>query len=158
MNPPEMNTSQLLLVSTLGLAVNLFGMFAMGGHHHHVSLSDVSQGLRLILSSREVIRTLMVIHTVIHTNHRLLNLPVIAMNIVVIPMVATNCLHLLRTDVATIMITITLTGTVMGTPTFIFMSTQGGRNLVTHTTPTQAVLMEAMTIASSRCALTTMRK
>jgi hypothetical protein len=23
-------------VSTLGLAVNLFGMFAMGGHHHHV--------------------------------------------------------------------------------------------------------------------------
>lgn len=36
LNPPEMNTSQLLLVSTLGLGVNLFGMFAMGGHHHHV--------------------------------------------------------------------------------------------------------------------------
>ncbi len=36
MDPPEMNTSQLLLVSSLGLAVNLFGMFAMGGHHHHV--------------------------------------------------------------------------------------------------------------------------
>ncbi|KAI0343137.1 hypothetical protein BDW22DRAFT_1428569 [Trametopsis cervina] len=35
MNPPEMNTSQLLLVSTVGLCVNLFGMFAMGGHHHH---------------------------------------------------------------------------------------------------------------------------
>ncbi|GJE91102.1 cation efflux protein [Phanerochaete sordida] len=35
MNPPEMNTSQLLLVSTVGLGVNLFGMFAMGGHHHH---------------------------------------------------------------------------------------------------------------------------
>ncbi|EJD07475.1 cation efflux protein [Fomitiporia mediterranea MF3/22] len=34
-DPPEMNTSQLLLVSTLGLLVNLFGMFAMGGHHHH---------------------------------------------------------------------------------------------------------------------------
>ncbi|KAL5536997.1 MSC2 [Sanghuangporus sanghuang] len=33
-DPPEMNTSQLLLVSTLGLLVNLFGMFAMGGHHH----------------------------------------------------------------------------------------------------------------------------
>jgi zinc transporter 5/7 len=32
-----MNTNQLLLVSSLGLAVNLFGMFAMGGHHHHVS-------------------------------------------------------------------------------------------------------------------------
>ena len=29
-----MNTSQLLLVSSLGLGVNLFGMFAMGGHHH----------------------------------------------------------------------------------------------------------------------------
>lgn len=40
MNPPEMNTSQLLLVSTLGLGVNLFGMFAMGGHHHHVSQSS----------------------------------------------------------------------------------------------------------------------
>ncbi|KAH9933332.1 cation efflux family-domain-containing protein [Fomitopsis serialis] len=33
--PPEMNTNQLLLVSSLGLGVNLFGMFAMGGHHHH---------------------------------------------------------------------------------------------------------------------------
>jgi len=31
-----METGQLLLVSSLGLAVNLFGMFAMGGHHHHV--------------------------------------------------------------------------------------------------------------------------
>lgn len=36
LDPPEMNTSQLLLVSSLGLGVNLFGMFAMGGHHHHV--------------------------------------------------------------------------------------------------------------------------
>lgn len=36
LDPPEMHTGQLLLVSTLGLAVNLFGMFAMGGHHHHV--------------------------------------------------------------------------------------------------------------------------
>lgn len=36
-DPPEMSTNQLLLVSTLGLGVNLFGMFAMGGHHHHVS-------------------------------------------------------------------------------------------------------------------------
>ncbi|KAH8093723.1 cation efflux family-domain-containing protein [Cristinia sonorae] len=35
LSPPEMNTSQLLLVSSGGLAVNLFGMFAMGGHHHH---------------------------------------------------------------------------------------------------------------------------
>lgn len=34
--PPEMhNTTQLLIVSGMGLAVNLFGMFAMGGHHHH---------------------------------------------------------------------------------------------------------------------------
>ena len=31
-----MSTNQLLLVSSVGLAVNLFGMFAMGGHHHHV--------------------------------------------------------------------------------------------------------------------------
>lgn len=36
LEPPEMNTNQLLLVSTMGLGVNLFGMFAMGGHHHHV--------------------------------------------------------------------------------------------------------------------------
>ncbi|EGN92271.1 hypothetical protein SERLA73DRAFT_173028 [Serpula lacrymans var. lacrymans S7.3] len=35
LDPPEMNTSQLLLVSSLGLGINLFGMFAMGGHHHH---------------------------------------------------------------------------------------------------------------------------
>lgn len=34
--PPIMhNTVQLLIVSGMGLAVNLFGMFAMGGHHHH---------------------------------------------------------------------------------------------------------------------------
>ena len=33
-----MNTNQLLLVSFVGLCVNLFGMFAMGGHHHHVSI------------------------------------------------------------------------------------------------------------------------
>lgn len=32
--PPEMNTSQLLIVSTLGLIVNLVGMFATGHHHH----------------------------------------------------------------------------------------------------------------------------
>ncbi|GAW09618.1 cation efflux protein [Lentinula edodes] len=38
LDPPEMDTSQLLLVSSLGLAVNLFGMFAMGGHHHHHTL------------------------------------------------------------------------------------------------------------------------
>ncbi|KZT27795.1 cation efflux protein [Neolentinus lepideus HHB14362 ss-1] len=35
MEPPEMNTNQLLLISSMGLGVNLFGMFAMGGHHHH---------------------------------------------------------------------------------------------------------------------------
>ncbi|KAI0731248.1 cation efflux protein [Earliella scabrosa] len=35
LEPPEMNTNQLLLVSFVGLCVNLFGMFAMGGHHHH---------------------------------------------------------------------------------------------------------------------------
>ncbi|KAF5336143.1 hypothetical protein D9611_006190 [Ephemerocybe angulata] len=35
LDPPEMSTNQLLLVSSVGLGVNLFGMFAMGGHHHH---------------------------------------------------------------------------------------------------------------------------
>ncbi|KAJ4473719.1 cation efflux protein, partial [Lentinula aciculospora] len=39
LDPPEMDTSQLLLVSSLGLGVNLFGMFAMGGHHHHAGHS-----------------------------------------------------------------------------------------------------------------------
>ncbi|KAK4049540.1 putative zinc transporter msc2 [Microbotryomycetes sp. JL201] len=33
-DPPEMNTNQLLVVSSLGLAVNLVGMFATGHHHH----------------------------------------------------------------------------------------------------------------------------
>ncbi|EPQ30598.1 uncharacterized protein PFL1_02122 [Pseudozyma flocculosa PF-1] len=34
--PPVMNNNiQLLIVSGMGLGVNLFGMFAMGGHHHH---------------------------------------------------------------------------------------------------------------------------
>lgn len=40
LEPPEMNINQLLLVSSIGLAVNLFGMFAMGGHHHHVRTPD----------------------------------------------------------------------------------------------------------------------
>jgi zinc transporter 5/7 len=30
-----METRQLLLVSSVGLAINLFGMWATGGHHHH---------------------------------------------------------------------------------------------------------------------------
>jgi zinc transporter 5/7 len=34
-DPPEMDTNQLLLVSSLGLAINLWGMYATGGHHHH---------------------------------------------------------------------------------------------------------------------------
>ncbi|WVQ77395.1 hypothetical protein IAR50_007080 [Cryptococcus sp. DSM 104548] len=34
-DPPEMETQQLLLVSGIGLAINLFGMWATGGHHHH---------------------------------------------------------------------------------------------------------------------------
>jgi solute carrier family 30 (zinc transporter), member 5/7 len=49
MEPPEMNTNQLLLVSSLGLGVNLFGMFAMGGHHHHVSSSQIVQ-IQLFIS------------------------------------------------------------------------------------------------------------
>ncbi|KAG2366968.1 cation efflux family-domain-containing protein [Suillus spraguei] len=35
LDPPEMTTNQLLLISSLGLGINLFGMYAMGGHHHH---------------------------------------------------------------------------------------------------------------------------
>ncbi|KAI9600707.1 hypothetical protein H4Q26_000498 [Puccinia striiformis f. sp. tritici PST-130] len=34
-DPPEMNTNQLLTVSFMGLMVNLVGMFATGHHHHH---------------------------------------------------------------------------------------------------------------------------
>ncbi|GAA5852335.1 hypothetical protein JCM8547_006743 [Rhodosporidiobolus lusitaniae] len=34
-DPPEMNTGQLLTVSAVGLAVNLVGMAATGGHHGH---------------------------------------------------------------------------------------------------------------------------
>ncbi|WWC88094.1 uncharacterized protein L201_002998 [Kwoniella dendrophila CBS 6074] len=35
LDPPEMETQQLLLVSAVGLGINLFGMWATGGHHHH---------------------------------------------------------------------------------------------------------------------------
>ena len=33
-DPPDMSTGQLLLVSFIGLLVNLVGMFATGHHHH----------------------------------------------------------------------------------------------------------------------------
>lgn len=46
LDPPEMSTNQLLLISSLGLGVNLFGMFAMGGHAHHVSDKDYSVAYR----------------------------------------------------------------------------------------------------------------
>lgn len=65
-----MNTSQLLLVSSLGLGVNLFGMFAMGGHHHHVrhlyrlDLNYAEISLRVGIRIRMVILTLK--PTVIH--------------------------------------------------------------------------------------------
>ncbi|KAI8460881.1 hypothetical protein BY996DRAFT_1545651 [Phakopsora pachyrhizi] len=35
LNPPEMNTNKLLIVSFMGLVVNLVGMFCTGHHHHH---------------------------------------------------------------------------------------------------------------------------
>lgn len=35
MEPPEMTTDQLLLISTLGLGVNLVGIFAFNHGHHH---------------------------------------------------------------------------------------------------------------------------
>lgn len=69
MNPPEMNTSQLLLVSTLGLGVNLFGMFAMGGHHHHVSSSRYECATLLTLLHRVAIRILTGIHMVMTLLH-----------------------------------------------------------------------------------------
>ena len=34
LDPPEMNTNQLLLVSTLGLVINLFGMVSNGRPMH----------------------------------------------------------------------------------------------------------------------------
>jgi zinc transporter 5/7 len=46
LDPPEMNTNQLLLVSSVGLGVNLFGMFAMGGRHH-VRMPSLGLGLGL---------------------------------------------------------------------------------------------------------------
>ena len=46
-----MNTSQLLLVSSLGLGVNLFGMFAMGGHHHHVRIFPSLKSTRSLLKN-----------------------------------------------------------------------------------------------------------
>ncbi|KAF8757806.1 Cation efflux family [Rhizoctonia solani] len=62
LDPPEMNTSQLLLVSGLGLGVNLFGMFAMGGHHHGVIvMEDIRMAIRMgeaIPILRRPIRTL----------------------------------------------------------------------------------------------------
>lgn len=76
MNPPDMNTSQLLLVSSLGLAVNLFGMFAMGGHHHvrFSVLSTVCPGLN---RHREVIHT--VTHMVLRTTSQMVTNTLTAM-------------------------------------------------------------------------------
>ncbi len=69
-----MNTSQLLLVSSLGLGVNLFGMFAMGGHHH------VSEALVLLVEhadhlSRAVILIPMVMTMVIAMDRQHLRRP-----------------------------------------------------------------------------------
>jgi solute carrier family 30 (zinc transporter), member 5/7 len=62
LDPPEMNTNQLLLVSSIGLGVNLFGMFAMGGHHHHVRIPSLLQPLCRLPCPR-AIRTPMVMAT-----------------------------------------------------------------------------------------------
>lgn len=72
MNPPDMNTSQLLLVSSLGLAVNLFGMFAMGGHHH-VRILIRSTVCSSLNKHREVIHivTLTVTRMVLRTTSQL---------------------------------------------------------------------------------------
>ncbi|KAG8895455.1 putative zinc transporter msc2 [Tulasnella sp. 403] len=66
--PPEMgNFKQLLVVSSLGLAVNLFGMFAIGGHHHHVRWrgsrfvfwtgNGIYRDIRTLIHTRTPIRT-----------------------------------------------------------------------------------------------------
>lgn len=53
LDPPEMNTSQLLVVSSVGLAVNLVGMVATGGHHHHGhSHGGHDHGVRSVSSRR----------------------------------------------------------------------------------------------------------
>ncbi|KAK1215490.1 putative zinc transporter msc2 [Marasmius sp. AFHP31] len=92
LDPPEMDTSQLLLVSSLGLAVNLFGMFAMGGHHHHV---------------REDTHILMVIHMDIpRTKGR--SLMITPIHIPQLP--HTYLSHLLtRTHIRNLTLTLTLT-------------------------------------------------
>ncbi|KAL1411815.1 putative zinc transporter msc2 [Vanrija albida] len=43
-HPPEIETDQLLTVSGIGLAINLFGMYATGGHHHHGHGHDHGHG------------------------------------------------------------------------------------------------------------------
>ncbi|KAL7009738.1 putative zinc transporter msc2 [Cystobasidiomycetes sp. EMM_F5] len=52
-DPPEMNTNQLLLVSVAGLGINLVGMFATGHHHHghsHV-MADTLGSVGVIIST-----------------------------------------------------------------------------------------------------------
>lgn len=39
-----MEMRQLLLVSSIGLGINLFGMWATGGHHHHHGHSHGGHG------------------------------------------------------------------------------------------------------------------
>lgn len=82
-DPPEMNTSQLLLVSTLGLCVNLFGMFAMGGHHHHVRRTFSSQYTTILPLSRE--------GTLTHTA------------ILILPRPRNSLCRSIRTDTATVL-------------------------------------------------------
>ena len=71
LNPPEMNTSQLLLVSTLGLAVNLFGMFAMGGHHHHVRHFKLHQHLSSNDTHRDILTRMAMMHMRMDTGIRI---------------------------------------------------------------------------------------
>ncbi len=84
-----MNTNQLLLVSFVGLCVNLFGMVAMGGHHH-VSINTSHFVNRLVLTlnafGRAVIhiRTLMAMTTVMRRQFRRHLCPS-TMNIVRVP-------------------------------------------------------------------------
>lgn len=57
-DPPEMNTSQLLVVSSVGLAVNLVGMFATGHHHHGHSHGGHDHGVSTTYSCIQLLRIL----------------------------------------------------------------------------------------------------
>lgn len=63
LEPPEMKTDQLLLVSTLGLGVNLVGIFAFNHGHHHGHSHGHSHGHDLSHETKKTPEPLPTIHT-----------------------------------------------------------------------------------------------